>query len=221
MDSEHIHNDAAGIAGGDDFGLTDQDYGRACEVLREGGVVAFPTETYYGLAVDPFNQAALSRLFALKRRQPDKPVLLLIENPGQLAALVSSIPKPYGLLMERLWPGPLTLVFPASAALPDMLTGYSGTVGVRFSPHPVARRLAAAFGQPITATSANFSGQPAATSAVGVIDQLGPDVDLVLDGGETPGGMGSTVIGCEDDAIRLIRDGVIPFDELQALLARG
>lgn len=206
---------------GDGFGLTNRDYARACEVLQAGGVVAFPTETYYGLAVDPFNPAALSRLFALKRRAPDKPVLLLIENCGQLAPLVAEIPKPFSLLMQRLWPGPLTLVFPAAPALPDMLTGYSGTVGIRFSPHPVARRLVATFGQPITATSANFSGQPAAVSAEGVIDQLGPDVDLVLDGGETPGGMGSTVVGCTDGSIRMIRAGVIPFVEVQSLLGGG
>ncbi|MGV1098301.1 L-threonylcarbamoyladenylate synthase [Thiovibrio sp. JS02] len=199
--------------------VTDQDLARAREVLLAGGVVAYPTETYYGLAVDPLNQAALSRLFALKRRPPDKPVLVLVENRIQLSRLVAEVPPPFEILMGTLWPGALTLVFPGVATLPAMLTGYSGTVGVRLSSHPVARRLVQVFGAPITATSANFSGQPAAVDAAGVIDQIGPDVDFVLDGGVTPGGKGSTIIGCEEGEVRLLREGVIPFADILALVA--
>ncbi|HIJ79710.1 MAG: L-threonylcarbamoyladenylate synthase [Desulfobulbaceae bacterium] len=198
--------------------ITEDDLRQALEVLDGGGVVAFPTETYYGLAVDPFNQAALSRLFALKRRAPDKPVLVLISDPAQLAELVVDIPPPFKLLMDRLWPGPLTLVFKGLPTIPDILTGYSGTLGVRISSHPIAMRLAAAAGRPITATSANFSGRPAAVNADGVIDQLGPDVDFILDGGETPGGNGSTIVGIDEERVVLIRSGVIPFENILDLL---
>ncbi len=203
-----------------DYHIPQEDIDKAISVIADGGVVAFPTETYYGLAVDPFNNSALSRLFALKRRPPDKPVLILISELSQLKELVQEVPPPFERLMKELWPGPTTLVFQGIEALPEMLTGYSGTVGVRISSHPVAQRLSAAAGQAITATSANFSGQPAATDAKGVFEQLGPDVDFVLDGGETPGGMGSTIIGYEDDEINLIRPGVISFDEILKRLGR-
>ena len=191
----------------------------ACKVLRAGGVVAFPTETYYGLAVDPFNPAALSRLFTLKGRAADKPVLLIVENPSQLSTLVAEIPRSFVLLMERFWPGPLTLVFPGAPSLSGMLTGGRDTIGVRVSSHPVARQLVRAFGGPITATSANFSGHPAAVTAGGVRDQFGPEVDAVLDGGATPGGQGSTLLGYQEGKVCLLRAGVTPFAEIEAVLA--
>ncbi|MCX5864260.1 MAG: L-threonylcarbamoyladenylate synthase [Deltaproteobacteria bacterium] len=199
--------------------VTDKALAQACTVLRTGGVVAFPTETYYGLAVDPFNQAALSRLFALKGRSSDKPVLLIADNPSQLETLVAEIPPPFTLLMERFWPGPLTLVFPGAAALPALLTGNRGTIGVRVSSHPVARQLVRAFGRPITATSANLSGHSPAVGASGVCSQLGLEVEAVLDGGETPGGQGSTLLGYQEGKVCLLRAGVIPFAEIEAVLA--
>jgi L-threonylcarbamoyladenylate synthase len=200
--------------------ITEHDLEQACDFLQAGRVVAFPTETYYGLAVDPCNRQALSRLFALKRRPPDKPVLLLVEDRRQLPLIVRDVPPPFEILLQEFWPGPLTLVFPGKDTLPDMLTGYSSTVGVRQSSHPVAGRLVQAFGRPITATSANRSGEPAAVDAAGVIDQLGPDVDFVLDGGSTPGGLSSTIVGQEEGRILLIRPGVIPFADILAVLAR-
>ena len=199
--------------------MTDETLAQACAVLRTGGVVAFPTETYYGLAVDPYNQAAISRLFALKERSFDKPVLLIVDNPSQLSSLVAEIPPPFPILMERFWPGPLTLVFPGASSLPEMLTGQRGTIGVRVSSHPVARQLVRAFGRPITATSANLSGHLPAVAASGVRDQLGPEVDLVLDGGKTPGGQGSTIMGYQEGKVCLLRAGVIPFAEIEGVLA--
>jgi len=200
--------------------ITDHDLEQACDFLRDGRVVAFPTETYYGLAVDPLNRQALSRLFALKRRPPDKPLLLLVEDRRQLPDLVREVPPPFEVLMREFWPGPLTLVFPGQESLPEMLTGYGSTVGLRQSSHPLAARLVRAFGRPITATSANRSGEPAAVDAAGVIDHLGPDVDMVLDGGSTPGGSGSTIVGQEDGQIVLLRPGVIPFADVLAVLDR-
>lgn len=199
--------------------VTDEGLAHACAVLRAGGVVAYPTETYYGLAVDPFNQGALVRLFALKGRSPEKQVLLIIDNPSQLSGLVSEIPPVFAIPMQQFWPGPLTLIFPGAASLPEMLTGHRGTIGVRVSSHPVARKLVRAFGSPVTATSANLSGYPAAVTADGVREQLGAEVDAVIDGGETPGGLGSTILDCCEGKVRLLRDGVIPFSRIEAVLA--
>lgn len=198
--------------------VTDEGLARACEILRAGGVVAYPTETYYGLAVDPFNPAALARLFALKGRSPDKPVLLIIDNSSQLSGLVSEIPPVFTIPMQQFWPGPLTLVFPGAVSLPEMLTGYRGTIGVRVSSHPVARELVRAFGLPVTATSANLSGYPPAITAGGVREQLGGKVDAVIDGGETPGGLGSTLLDCCEGKLRLLRDGAISFSRIKAAL---
>lgn len=206
---------------GRERGLSESDIERAVRVIRAGGMVAFPTETYYGLAVDPFNREALSRLFAVKRRPPDKPILNLVHDRSLLALMVRRVPEPYERLISAFWPGPLTLIFEAREEVPVVLTGYSGTVGIRISSHPVASRLAAAYGGPISATSANLSGLAAAVSAGEVTDQLGPDVDLVLDGGSTPGGVGSTIIGLTgDDEPMLIRAGVIPGEEIMAVLGR-
>ena len=199
--------------------VTDEALAHACAVLQAGGVVAFPTETYYGLAVDPFNRAALSRLFTLKGRSADKPVLLIIDNPSQLDSLAAEVPPPFAVLMEKFWPGPLTLVFPGAESLPELLTGHRGTIGLRVSSHPVARQLVRAFGRPITATSANFSGQSAAVTACGVREQLGLGVDVVIDGGETPGGQGSTLLGYQEGKVCLLRAGVIPFAQIEAVLA--
>lgn len=191
--------------------ISPSELARALAVIRDGGVVAFPTETYYGLAVDPFNRQALSRLFALKRRPPDKPVLTLVENREHLPLLARQVPDLYLPLMDAFWPGPLTLVFEALPTLPVILTGYTGTVGVRISSHPLARQLVAAAGQPLTATSANYSGQPPAVTPDEVVEQIGPDVDFVIDGGIAPGGKGSTIVGLADGHLTELRPGVIPF----------
>lgn len=197
-----------------------EDLMKAVGIIKDGGVVAFPTETYYGLACDPFNKSALSRLYALKRRPPDKPVLTLVQDENHLPRLVKEIPDVFLPLMHSFWPGPLTLIFSSQEDLPEILTGYTSTVGVRVSSHPVARQLVEAAVQPLTATSANFSGQPAAVSAKEVSDQLGPDIDFILDAGETPGGKGSTIVGLnEEGQIVLIREGVIPSEKIYATLS--
>ena len=191
---------------------------QAASLLKKGGLVAFPTETWYGLAVDPFNPQALARLFAVKGRPADKPVLVLIGGKEDLGRLACSVPEPYHRLMERFWPGPLTLVFPARKGLPDLLTAGSETIAVRYSPHPVAQALISRFGGPVTATSANRSGQPACAMAGQVHDALGADLDLVLDGGGTPGGAGSTIVCCRDDRLICLRDGQLDFASVLAVL---
>jgi len=197
------------------------DLATAVRVIEQGGVVAFPTETYYGLAVDPFNVAALTRLFAIKERPSRKAVLVLIHDREQLPLLVRQVPAAFRPLLDTFWPGPLTLVFPARPELSSLLTGGTGTVGVRVSSHGVATSLVAALGGPVTATSANISGRPPATSAAQVAAQFGAEVDFILDGGETPGGKGSTLVGCGvDGRCLLLRDGVIPFAMVEGVAGR-
>jgi L-threonylcarbamoyladenylate synthase len=190
------------------------DLNRAVAVLNSGGVVAFPTETYYGLAVDPFNPLALNHLFTLKQREISKPILTLVDDRESLLVLVQSVPAVYSALMDTFWPGPLTLIFQAKLNLPALLTAGTSTIGVRQSSHPFARQLLRAFGKPLTATSANISGRSAAIDAYEVKAQFGSKIDLIFDGGETPGIGGSTIVGLEGDKPRLIREGVIPFAEI-------
>ena len=187
--------------------------------LARGGVVAFPTETFYGLAVNPFVEGALERLFALKQRAPEKPVLVLIDEPVRLGQLVREVPPVYKALMARFWPGPLTLIFQGRPGLPDLLTDSRGTIGIRLSSQPLACRLAAAVGGVITGTSANLSGAPAAIDAAEVRAGFCNGLAGILDGGEAPGGLGSTIVAEEGGGLRLIRTGAIPFSELLAAVA--
>ena len=182
----------------------------AAAVLRRGGLVGFPTETYYGLAADPFNPDAVAALFTVKQRPRHKPILTLIGGLEQLSLLVAEVPDAFVPLMERFWPGPLTLLFPAKAGLPPGLTAGGGTIGVRMSPHPAAVELISAFGGPVTATSANRSGRSAATTAEELRASLGDALDMIIDGGTTPGGPPSTIVGVgEDGGIVVARRGAV------------
>lgn len=191
----------------------------AAGALARGGVVAFPTETYYGLAVNPFVAGALDRLFALKQRAADKPVLVLIDELARLGELVREVPPLYQALMTRFWPGPLTLIFPGRSGLPGLLTDGSGTIGIRLSSQPLACRLAAAAGGVITGTSANPGGAPAASTADEVRAYFPADRLEILDGGRTRGGLGSTIVSAEGGRLRLIRSGAVPFSELLAVVS--
>ena len=187
---------------------------RAVALLRAGGIVAFPTETYYGLAVDPFNREALRRLFRLKGRPSAKPVLVLVRDAAQIPLLAEATPAAYEPLMRRFWPGPLTLIFPARDDLPPELTAGTGGIGIRQSPHPAAVALLAAFGGPLTATSCNRSGEPPATTAAEAAASFHGGPLLVLDGGSTPGGLGSTILGLRDGRPLCMRDGALPCAEV-------
>ncbi|MFW2366931.1 MAG: L-threonylcarbamoyladenylate synthase [Desulforhopalus sp.] len=177
--------------------------------LRRGGVVAFPTETYYGLAVDPFNPDAVGKVFKLKKRDSAKPLMLLIENESQLSNLVEDIPPLYEPLIRKFWPGALTLIFTAASTVSSRVTGDSGTVGIRISSHPLALELVARMGQPITATSANISGLPPAKSASEVEEMFGSSLDYILDGGKTPAGLCSTIVGIKERSLTLLRPGQV------------
>ncbi len=185
----------------------------AATIIKQGGVVAFPTETYYGLAVDPFNEAALDKLFRLKKRPENKPLLTLISGLDQLLSLAESVPPCFSPLI-KLWPAPLTLVFPARKELSSRLTAGTKTIGVRISPHPVALRFVELCGHPITATSANISGAIAVNSAQAVAAQFPRDLDYIIDGGKTPGGAGSTLVGSVADHPVLLRRGILAPESL-------
>lgn len=190
------------------------DLNRAVAILQAGGIIAFPTETYYGFAVDPFNPLALNNLFSVKQRDISKPILTLADDRQSLLLLAREIPPVYEPLIEEFWPGPLTLIFQAKLNLPTLLTAGTSTVGVRQSSHPFARQLLRAFGRPLTATSANISGQAAASDAQEVKAQFGSRIDMVFDGGRTPGIAGSTIVGMSGGSLKLIREGAIPFAEI-------
>jgi L-threonylcarbamoyladenylate synthase len=185
----------------------------AVSALRQGGIVAFPTETYYGLAVDLDSPLAVEKLFALKRRAADKPLLLLIEKKEQLESLVQDVPQLYWPLIEKYWPGPLTLIFPATPSLNGRITGKSGTVGIRISPHPIAQELVRKMGKPITATSANISGLPPARSATEVVKMFGYSIDYILDGGVTEAELCSTILAIQKGRLRIIRHGQIDLSK--------
>jgi L-threonylcarbamoyladenylate synthase len=180
----------------------------AARVLSDGGMVAFPTESTYGLGVDALSLPALERLFALKGREPGKPPPILISDEAMLELLVARVPPRARQLMARFWPGPLTLVLPARADLPEPLVS-DGGVGVRHSPQAMANALVAAFGRPVTATSANLSGQPAAVEAAEVRAIFGGALH-VLDGGRAPGAQPSTVARVADDGtLTILRAGAL------------
>lgn len=194
---------------------TEATFKLANNLLREGAIVGFPTETYYGLAVDPFNKEALKALFALKRRPAHFPVLVLVAGVEHCSMLMASPPgKVFKALAAAYWPGPLTLVTKAKSSLPTELTGGTGTIGMRQSPHPIAAKLVSVFSSPITATSANISGMPPAVDAHQTADYLRDSVELIIDGGRTPGRMGSTLIRCDLQPVTCIREGMIPFDSI-------
>jgi L-threonylcarbamoyladenylate synthase len=162
---------------------------KASQKILEGWVVAFPTETFYGLGADALELEALRKVFQIKGREENKPLLLLVADRTWLPGLVKKIPPVAEQLIERFWPGPLTLVFEASPNLPSILTAHTGQIGLRISSHPVAQALVQAVGRAITATSANVTGQPSASLASEVFQTLGKQVDAILDGGKTAGGI--------------------------------
>jgi L-threonylcarbamoyladenylate synthase len=186
----------------------------ARRLLKGHGVVAVPTDTFYALAANPFQEAALSRLFALKQRAPEKPVLLLVDGPVMLAQLAREVPNLARRLLDRFWPGPLTIIFPGLPHLPRLLTAGTGTVGVRQPRHDLACRLITALGFPITGTSANRSGRSPLATAAEVEREFGDEVDLILDAGACPGGQPSTIVDLSGSKPRLVRAGALPASEL-------
>jgi len=182
---------------------------RARDILSSGGIVVFPTESFYGLGVDAANEKAVKQIFKLKLRPINQPLLLLIFSVDVLDNYVEEVPDIANKLIEQFWPGGITIVFKASKSLSPLLTASTGKIGIRLSSHPVATALAESLGTPVTGTSANISGQPACSTAQEVFKALGDKVDLILDGGTTEGGLGSTILDVTVDPPRIIREGMI------------
>jgi L-threonylcarbamoyladenylate synthase len=187
-------------------------------VIQSGGVVIFPTACLYGLAADAFNRSAVEKIFRMKRRAPENPLLLLIPDQEALNRLAAEIPTTAVRIMERFWPGMVTLVFTAVETVPVYLTAGSGKIGVRLPAHPVARALAGAVRRPITGTSANISGRPGFEIAEGLPDVLAEPPDLILDAGRLKGGPGSTVVDVTLYPPRILREGSVPAADVLAVL---
>jgi L-threonylcarbamoyladenylate synthase len=192
----------------------------AVREIKRGGIAAFPTDTFYGLGVTFSDKDALTRLFELKGRPKDKPMPLIIGDVPMLSVVASPPDKIALRVIERFWPGPLTILFAAKTGLPDLITGRTGKVALRVPGRSFALDLARAVGYPITATSANVSGQPPARGPEEVIRYFGDTVGIVVDGGRAPGEKPSTIIDMSGASIRLVRQGVVPYEDIMTA-ARG
>jgi len=190
----------------------------AIEVLRAGGIVALPTDTVYGIAVALDTPGGIERLFTAKRRPPDKGIMLLLEDAGQ-AHDIGEWPPAAAVLAEAFWPGGLTLVVGQrpDVPLPAVLTGGAETIGLRVPNHPVPRALAAAVG-PLPTTSANASGLPEAGDVAAILEQLGGEIDLIVDGGPAHGGPASTIVDCHPEHPTILREGAIRSGRIAAVL---
>ena len=182
---------------------------RAAEIVSKGGIIAYPTETFYGLGADATNEKAIQKIFAVKGRDFKNPILLIIGQPDDIYPLVNDVPESAQKLMATFWPGALTIVFNASASVSTLLTAGSGKIGLRVSSHPGAQGIVQKLKRPLTATSANLSGAPECVSASEVSLQLGDKVDAIIDLGNTPGTIGSTIIDVTTTPAIILREGAI------------
>ncbi|MBI5840821.1 MAG: threonylcarbamoyl-AMP synthase [Chloroflexi bacterium] len=189
---------------------------RALETLRSGGLVAFPTDTVYGLGALAFDGKAVESIYIAKDRPFEKAIPILIGDTDDLPKVTSSIPDMARKLAARFWPGPLTLVLPKKQTLPESVSA-TDTVAVRVPGHEVARALLRAAG-PMAVTSANISGRSNPSTAEEVLTQLGGRIALIIDGGNTPGGIPSTLVDCTGDKLQILRAGPITLDELLSAL---
>jgi L-threonylcarbamoyladenylate synthase len=182
---------------------------QAVEIMGNGGIIAYPTETFYGLGADATNEKAIQKIFAVKGRNFKNPVSLIIGNADDIRPLVQNVPQSAKKLMTAFWPGPLTIVFSAADKVSPLLTAGSGKIGLRVSSHPIARGIAQKLKRPITATSANLTGTLECSLASEVAKQLGNKIDAIVDWGETNGGKTSTIIDVTCTPPVILRKGAI------------
>ena len=191
----------------------------ASEVISNGGVIAFRTDTFYGLGVDPFNAAAVARLKQLKGREDNKPILLLISDADQVRRLITTRSDRFKIAVREFWPGPLTIVGSAVPQLPAEITAGTGTVGVRLPADESVRELVRQCGRVLTATSANPAGREPARSAQEVASYFTTKLDLIVDGGEVTASEPSTVLDVLTSPPRIVREGAIPRSVIEQLFA--
>ncbi len=196
---------------------TPQAIEQALHILQNGGLVAFPTDTVYGVGSLVFDGKAVESIYVAKDRPIEKAIPVLIADAADMKKVGIDIPDAAYQLAARFWPGPLTCVIPKQPTLPESVSATS-TVGVRVPDHEVARTLLRAAG-PMAVTSANISGQPSPSTAEEVFAQLGGRIDLIIDGGKTPGGVPSTVVDCTSSEIKILREGPITLDQIKSKLS--
>jgi L-threonylcarbamoyladenylate synthase len=189
---------------------------RAASIIKGGGVIAFPTDTVYGVGASAFQKAAIDRIYKIKERSKEKAIPILIGDPGELSIISSPPNQQIIQLMDQFWPGALTLIFPIAPDLPNNLST-SATIGVRIPDHELTRQLLRATG-PLAATSANLSGEESALSAQDVSQILGSKIDLILDGGRSKGGEASTVLDLTGADPVILRVGPITLDDIKPYL---
>ena len=186
----------------------------AVEVLKRGGIVAYPTDTVYGLGADPLNEKAVSRIYEVKNRPHNSPLPLLLAEKSDLLKVALIVPEVAWRLVEQFWPGGLTLVVKKNAWVPDSITAGGDTVAVRMPDHPVTIALIRGLGNPIVGTSANLSGKPSPVTATEVSKQLGGRIDLIVDGGRCPGGIESTVVDVSGSSPTILREGAVSREDI-------
>ena len=200
-DNKHIHIDSRNPE--------PQKVSHAVSIIRSGGVVIYPTRSLYGLGADATNPEAIARVFSIKRRAPEKPVSILINRKSHLNELVTCVSDEAASIMELFWPGKVTLVFFASDIVPHNLTAQTGKIGIRLPLHPVAAAMLEAADLPVTATSANISGDPGCARIDDIPLSIIEKVDLVVDAGELLGGVGSTVVDVTVNPPKILREGAV------------
>ena len=191
---------------------------QAAEIIRRGGIVAFPTETVYGLGADAFQPLAIARIFEVKKRPYFDPLIVHVSSLGDLERLVIDIPQNAKKLVDRFWPGPLTTVLPKKDEVPGIVTAGLPSVAIRMPDHPMALTLIKESGCPIAAPSANLFGYLSSTTAEHVRDQLCDQVDLILDGGPCPVGVESTIVSFLEEKPRLLRPGGVSLEEIETII---
>ena len=202
-------------------GVSAKVFSRAVDALKRGEVIVFPTETFYGLGADAFNETAVEQVVFLKGRNPENPIPIIVADREMLMEVVKDIPPMAQSLMDRFWPGPLTLILPAKNNIPAPLLNRTGGIGVRVSSHPLATRLARELGRPLTATSANPPGKEPARSIEEAMSYFSSRIEIFLDGGRLNGKKGSTVVEILQGQLKIIREGEIHSRELGKVLAAG
>ncbi len=189
----------------------------AANFIKRGRVIAIPTDTFYGLSTDPFNLAAIERVFQVKGRAENKALPILVNSVEQAVSLMRDVPDAFLTLATKFWPGPLTLVVEATHRLPLKVTGNSGRVALRWADSRIATALIEAVGGPITGTSANLSGHASCTNAEQITQQLGKSLALVLDAGDTGGTLASTIVRISGDEWTIVREGALPDIEIHSV----
>jgi len=201
------------------LGIGPADITEAVDVLSRGGIIAFPTDTVYGLGADVRHPGAIAALYKIKERPLDRAIPVLIARAEELCGVAQKVPESAWRLAERFWPGPLTLVVRSTLSLPPILTAGAPTVAVRVPDHPVVRALIEGLGAPVAVTSANISGRPSPVTADDVLAQLEGRIALLLDGGPCPGGKDSTVVDLTAIPLRILRTGPVTADQIQTAIA--